>query len=51
MGSSGQGNAVTDPDCADAMLDDDGDVDLDDVNIFLGCMSGANVIGDPACAD
>ena len=28
-----------------------GDVDADDFGIFMDCMSGANVQGDPSCAD
>ena len=41
----------TDPGCADTLLDSDEFVDQDDVAIFLNCMSGANVPGDPGCAD
>ncbi len=38
------------PGCEDANLDGDNDVDNDDFSIFHACMSGANVPGDPNCA-
>ncbi len=39
-----------DPACAKAKLDADSDVDEDDVQIFLGCMTLPNGVGDPNCA-
>jgi hypothetical protein len=46
------GNTIpqADPACADALLDDDSDVDRDELRIFLGCLSGPGVPADPACA-
>ncbi|UCD28411.1 MAG: immunoglobulin domain-containing protein [Planctomycetota bacterium] len=38
-----------DPACIDALLNDDEFVSMTDVNIFLGCMSGANIPADPSC--
>lgn len=53
---TGQAVPQTDPDCLDARLDFDNtptgdtDVDLNDVNIFLGCALGADiVINDESC--
>ena len=50
---SGFDVAQVDPLCQDANLDGDvfGDVDTDDVDVFLQCVTGANVPGDPFCAD
>ena len=42
---------VTDPNCLDANLDGDSDVDQNDFAILQGCMRGANVPADPNCAD
>ncbi len=43
----------TDPDCADANLDNDtaGHVNQTDLLVFLRCLSGPGVAGDPDCAD
>lgn len=52
---TGTGVAVTDTDCLDARLDWDGtyngdkDVDAADLDLFFGCVSGANVIANPGC--
>jgi hypothetical protein len=40
----------TDPDCQDALLDIDADVDTADFAVFEGCMSGADVPADFTCA-
>jgi len=48
---SGHNVAQTNPDCAKAHLDTDPDVDQADVNLFLSCMSGAGIAGDPHCAE
>lgn len=45
----GDGIAQESASCAKALLDGDPDVDAYDVAVFLGCMSGADVIGDPDC--
>ena len=50
-GVTGPGIAQDDPDCRDAKLDADLDVDQDDFGILQGCMGGANVPADPGCAD
>jgi hypothetical protein len=34
----------------DARLDDDDDVDHDDVELFVGCMSGSHIPANPNCA-
>jgi len=47
---SGWGQLQTDPDCLDAILDEDGDVDVNDVAVFLSCLSGAEVQADASCA-
>jgi hypothetical protein len=41
------------PDCADANLnqDEDGDITQADVFLFIKCMSGPGVEGNPNCAD
>ncbi len=43
----------TDPDCADANLDNDtaGNVNQVDMLVFIGCMTGPGVAGDPNCAN
>jgi len=48
-----QGAPPTDPNCADADLDDDafGAVTRDDVVVFVQCMTGPEIPGDPNCAD
>lgn len=46
---TGSGDPVTDPDCHDCRLDRDVDVDQDDLQIFIDCMSGADVPADPDC--
>jgi hypothetical protein len=38
------------PECIDTRLDTDNDVDQQDLAIFLNCLSGAGVLGDPACS-
>ena len=48
---SGDGIPQNDPNCIDAKLDDDNDVDQHDINIFLDCMSGPNILADQNCAD
>jgi hypothetical protein len=48
---TGTGVPVSDPDCFDADLDEDGPIGSGDVSIFLDCMTGANIVGDPSCAD
>jgi len=47
------GAPPTDPNCADADLDNDafGAVSREDVTVFLQCMTGAGIPGDPNCAD
>jgi len=40
---SGESNEQTDPNCQDAKVDGDTDVDQDDLTIFLGLVSGADV--------
>lgn len=47
---TGDGIAVTDPDCQNAKLDIDLDVDLHDFEIFAGCLSGPDVPADVNCA-
>ncbi|UCD30303.1 MAG: hypothetical protein JSV03_07500 [Planctomycetota bacterium] len=46
---TGTGNPQNNPDCIDARLDGDDDVDFNDFAIFQGCMSGANLPPDPNC--
>jgi hypothetical protein len=46
---TGAGIDQTDPDCQDAKLDGDSDVDIDDVAIFIGCISGPNQPVDENC--
>ncbi len=43
----------TDPDCADANLDNDtaGHVNQTDLLVFLGCLSGPGVAGNPDCVN
>ena len=41
---------VTDPQCLDAKLDADTDVDADDFGVLQACLSGANIAADPTCA-
>ena len=40
-----------DPQCAGARLNGDAWVDNSDLMIFLGCMGGPGIPGDPQCAD
>jgi len=40
---------ISDPNCQDADLNDDNHVDVRDLSIFLGCMSGASRSRDPDC--
>jgi hypothetical protein len=47
---TGQGVVQSKPECADALLDDDSDVDAADFAIFLNCMKGPNKPVDPDCA-
>jgi hypothetical protein len=47
----GLGVEQNDPACADALLDDDPDVDAGDLAVFLDCMSGPNVPADMGCAE
>lgn len=47
---TGNGNSQTDPGCADAILDLDGDVDTADLSIFIGCMRGSGIPASPECA-
>lgn len=37
---SGSDHAVSDPDCYDALLDEDQDVDQEDVDVFVSCRTG-----------
>ena len=37
--------------CGGKDLDGDNDVDQDDFSVFQLCYKGANVLGNPACAD
>ncbi len=46
---SGPGIEQTDPNCQEAKLDPDGDVDPDDVEIFLGCMTDSGAPAAPTC--
>ena len=46
---SGEGIPQNDPDCQNAKLDGDSDVDVVDFSILQGCMSGANIAADPNC--
>ncbi len=39
------------PACVITDLANDGVIDVGDVNVFLGCLTGANIVGDPNCAD
>lgn len=48
---TGTGIPVTDPNCQNADLDNDESIDHDDMQIFIGCVSGANVCGDIYCAN
>jgi hypothetical protein len=41
----------TDPACQDADLDSDVDVDQTDFGLLQRCLSGANTLADPDCAD
>ena len=52
-GLSGAGIPQTDPDCENAKIDawPDDDVDQDDMAIFLGCFSGADVPANNTCAE
>jgi hypothetical protein len=47
---TGSFNPQEDPACVEALMDTDDDVDQDDVSLFKGCLSGANVVADPGCA-
>ncbi len=46
---SGQGIAQLNPDCSDARLDADEDIDQDDFERFLGCFTAPNVWAEPDC--
>lgn len=48
-----QSGPLNDPNCADANLNGDlgNRIDQDDLNVFLGCMTGADVAGNPSCAN
>lgn len=46
---SGETHEALDDDDGDGILDGDQDVDNGDLDVFLGCMSGAHVPADPAC--
>jgi len=48
---SGIGNPQLDPDCLDARLDADQDVDGADLDLLLQCINGSHVPADPDCAD
>jgi hypothetical protein len=49
---SGQGKTQNDPNCADALLQGpDTDVDQDDLQVLIGCLSGKNIPADPTCDD
>ncbi len=48
---TGPGTPVNDPNCEPGRFDVDIDIDSDDVELFLNCISGANVLSDPECAD
>jgi hypothetical protein len=38
-----------DPGCLDAILDGDTDVDANDMTLLMNCLTGADIIADPAC--
>jgi parallel beta-helix repeat protein/predicted outer membrane repeat protein len=42
-------NGVTTPGCGNANLNGDGVVNLEDVSVLLGCLSGPGVLADPRC--
>lgn len=46
---SGASVPQNDPDCQNAKLDADSDADQDDMRLFLGCMTGPGLAGDPDC--
>jgi len=48
---SGQGIIQSLPACQNARLDIDEDVDAEDVAIFQQCLSGANTLAAPDCAN
>jgi len=48
---TGIGIDITDPSCMDADLDGNNYADQDDLNIFELCLSGANVLVHPECAN
>lgn len=48
---SGSGEPQTAPECLDAFLDADDDVDAGDVAVFLSCIGGASVQADSTCAE
>ena len=48
--ASGAAIRQPEPNCADARLDEDEDVDQDDFGVFQRCYSGENVPADPDCA-
>jgi Tol biopolymer transport system component len=47
---TGSGGGPVASGCEDAILDYDTDVDTVDLDIFVNCLSGTDVQGDPACA-
>lgn len=47
---TGSGGGPVASGCEDAILDYDTDVDNVDLDIFVNCLSGTDVQGDPACA-
>jgi hypothetical protein len=49
---TGSGGGPVTPECEDAVLDGDTDVDALDLDIFLSCISGAGMPPeDPSCLD
>jgi hypothetical protein len=46
---TGPGQSQIEPDCLDTLLDIDDDVDLEDLDIFLACMTGESIPADPDC--
>jgi len=46
---TGERLAQTAPECLDARLDEDEDVDGLDVDLFIGCASGPELLAEPRC--